>query len=594
MRCRRGSTGRASVTAMKRNYVGLATSFHDSALAIVDSHGEVLFAEATERPLQNKRSIGITPDLVHHAGDIIRQFCEPDAQIVTACSWAERPPTSPAEIEKPFDEQRAALESQYARIPDGPRTELISMRHAALAMWKARTFSGDNLDFELNRIGWPHPFVARRRAYPHHLTHAAFACFSSPYEEAVCAVLDGVGEDASCAFFSYRNGELREIAPRTHARGSLGFFYTGVCIACGFGILTGEEWKVMGLAPYGEVDEELARLFRRMIRVDGLGLDTTSDLEDTFRLYGLRRKAGEPVIAAANIARTGQHVFGEVLFELLGNLANEGTSGNLVLTGGCALNSSASGRILDNTPFTSLFVPCAPGDDGNAIGAALLAYREDNPDYQPARRVASPYLGSRMSAEVIENVRRFADPTRVTNCHGNAPQRAARLLAEGQIIGWIQGRAEFGPRALGNRSILADPRSAAIKERINARVKFREEFRPFAPSVLHECGPEYFERYQESPYMERTLRFRPEVMQRVPGVVHVDGTGRLQSVKKEWNPRFHALISEFRDLTGVPLVLNTSFNVMGKPIAHSVEDVLAVFHSSGLDAVFIDELLIEK
>jgi carbamoyltransferase len=199
-----------------------------------------------------------------------------------------------------------------------------------------------------------------------------------------------------------------------------------------------------------------------------------------------------------------------------------------------------------------------------------------------------------LSSESIANLRRFAGWPRLVDCGPDAPVRAAELLAAGKIIGWVRGRAEFGPRALGNRSILADPRSATIKKDINSRVKFREQFRPFAPAILHESGPEFFEDYEESPYMERTLRFRPEVVDRVPGVVHADGTGRLQTVKEEWNQPFYRLIAHFRELTGVPLVLNTSFNVMGRPIAHSVEDVLSVFLSSGIDAVFIDGILMEK
>jgi carbamoyltransferase len=170
----------------------------------------------------------------------------------------------------------------------------------------------------------------------------------------------------------------------------------------------------------------------------------------------------------------------------------------------------------------------------------------------------------------------------------------AALLAAGHIVGWVQGRAEFGPRALGNRSILADPRSPDVKERINALVKFREEFRPFAPSILAEHGPAYFENFQASPYMERTLRFRDDVLARVPGVVHVDLTGRLQTVTRDENPRYHALIGAFHAITGVPILLNTSFNVMGKPIAHGVEDAISVFYTSGIDVLVIEDHLIAK
>ena len=173
-------------------------------------------------------------------------------------------------------------------------------------------------------------------------------------------------------------------------------------------------------------------------------------------------------------------------------------------------------------------------------------------------------------------------------------QCAAESLADGKIIGWVQGRAEFGPRALGNRSILADPRYPDMKDKINDSVKFREEFRPFAPSILHEYGDEYFENYQFTPYMERTLNFRPEVRDKVPAVVHENGSGRLQSVTAELNPKYYALISELFRLTGVPIVLNTSLNVMGKPIVHSVEDAISLFYTSGLDALVVEDVFIEK
>jgi carbamoyltransferase len=588
---------------MRRNYVGLANSFHDNALAIVDSHGEVVFAEATERVLQSKRSLCMTPDLVHHAGEIIQEFCEPGAEIVVATSWKESAPNIPEGILQSLDERRISLESRYGKIPEGLRTELIATRHGVLSMWKARAFAGQNIEFELDRIGWAQPFVVRHVGYDHHLTHAAAACFSSPFEEALCAIVDALGEETATAFFSYRDGTIRPIqteASREHGvgfsgLGSLGLYYIKVCLACGFGVHTGEEWKVMGLAAYGSADQNLLQFFRRMIKVNGLTLEADGDgEEERLALYELRRSALESEHTAANVAFAGQQIFTETLTELLNNLYKIGGSQNLVFGGGCALNSSASGLILERTSFKNLYAFCAPADDGNAVGAAQLAYKDDHPSFRRPCVLQSPYLGSRMSPETLANVQRFAGRSGVVDCGADAPNRAAHLLAKGKIIGWVRGRAEFGPRALGNRSILADPRSPDVKDMINLRVKFREKFRPFAPAVLHEAGPTYFEEYQESPYMERTLKFRREMIARVPGVVHVDGTGRLQTVKREWNAAFYDLIEHFYMLTGIPIVLNTSFNIMGKPISHSVEDVLAVFYSSGLDALFIESLLIEK
>ncbi|MHC5824163.1 MAG: carbamoyltransferase C-terminal domain-containing protein, partial [Nostoc sp.] len=236
----------------------------------------------------------------------------------------------------------------------------------------------------------------------------------------------------------------------------------------------------------------------------------------------------------------------------------------------------------------------APADDGNAIGAALLAYQEDHPHKLSKTVWQSPYLGSTISKKSLDNMLRFSRIPHIRNLPGTIHLEAARLLSEGKLLGWVQGRAEFGPRALGNRSILADPRSPNMKNIINERVKFREEYRPFAPSILHEFGDKYFENYQESPYMERTLSWHPEVKEQVPAVVHANGTGRLQTVKQEWNEKFYNLIYAFYEITGVPILLNTSLNVMGKPIIHSLEDALSIFYTAGLDALIIEDYLIEK
>jgi carbamoyltransferase len=355
----------------------------------------------------------------------------------------------------------------------------------------------------------------------------------------------------------------------------------------------------MGLAAYGEDNPMLYELLSELIHVDGLKLEFCSESRQ-FRIFqklrSIQRHKGQPPAACADLARAGQRVFTEVITQYLNNLSNLNISHNLMLSGGCALNSLANGTILRNTPFKQLHVFSAPADDGNAIGAAILAFQEDNPGCRLKGQLPqSPYLGSEMSTESLKRVQEFSHMAGLTAFDpAEAAIRAAALLASGKIIGWVQGRAEFGPRALGNRSILADPRDPDIKSKINGRIKFREDFRPFAPSILHEFGCDYFEEYQESLYMERTLRFKGTVVDTVPGVVHADGTGRLQTIKKEWNPLFHDLVKHFYTLTGVPLILNTSLNIMGRPIIHSVEDALAVFYTTGLDALFIEGLLLLK
>jgi len=328
-----------------------------------------------------------------------------------------------------------------------------------------------------------------------------------------------------------------------------------------------------------------------LVRVEGLEL-VRGVSPGAYRqtIEDLRGLAPDP----ADLACSGQEVFAERMRELLGNLHARTGCDDLVLTGGCALNSSWNGRVTTATPFRRLFVPSAPADDGCAVGAAFLAWSEDHPGRAPRGAPLSPYLGSAVSSEALAKLVRFGGWPHVRHLPGTIAARTAELLAAGRIVGWMQGRAEFGPRALGHRSILADPRAADMKDRINERVKFREEFRPFAPAVLHEHGDAFFEGYQESPYMERTLTFRPAVRDRVPAVVHVDGTGRLQSLSDRWSPRFHELLCAFHARTGVPVLLNTSFNVMGRPIVHAVEDAVAAFLTTGLDALVIEDHLFEK
>lgn len=584
---------------MTKNYIGLANTFHDSALAVVSSSGEVVFAEATERYLQNKRSINCVPDFFHRAYQVVRRHTEPGAELVVAQSWSDR---TPALMQATLDEvsrEEQRLEELFGEVPEFMRTHVSSRKYYARALTNLFHHTGNTLAYELNQAG-DRGYLTEldHRKYDHHLTHAAAACYSSPYQEAVCAVIDGLGEGSSTCCYRYRDGEITAIDEvPNQSPGSLGLFYTLVCVTCGFGHLTGEEWKVMGLAAYGEHDPELYDLFRQMIRVDGL----TIHFADDATLFGLlqkihrrRRKPEESPFAAVDLAHAGQKVFTEVYFEFLSNLQQLGISGNLVLSGGCALNSAANGRVLDEAGFDDLYIFSAPGDDGNALGAALLAYHQDHPEARSSATIQLPFLGSTFSEEKIGKMRQFGPTGFEQLPDAELYRRTAAALAEGKIVGWATGRAEYGPRALGNRSILADPRDPEMKKKINARIKFRESFRPFAPAILHEFGSDYFVGYQEAPYMERTLPFREEVRDKVPAVVHEDGTGRLQTVKEEWNERYYRVIREFYEQTGVPLVLNTSFNVMGKPIIHTVEDALAVFYTSGLDVLVLGDLYLEK
>ena len=568
-----------------KNYIGLATSPHDPSLAIVSGSGDVLYAEAAERPLQSKRAWGAVPDHINYIDRLVRQYCDPKLDTIIGVSWSRH-------VTRRYLTFLPLLNYRIRRATTAYRRRLLLLKYLILTHGSVHTIATIGLEAALAG----HGKHVKKQYYDHHLTHAATSAFASPFHSGLCVVADGFGEGSSLAAYELRDRRLLPIkgvyAPIS---ASLGGFYSVMCDICGFDIMRGEEWKVMGLASFGKVDQRLYDLIRPIIRVNGLRLEKGRKLGAIYNeLNALRRKPETPAIEYADFAATVQFIFSETLYALLRNLHGLGISDNLLLSGGCALNSSTNGGILENTPFKSLFVSSAPADDGNALGAALLACYTENPKIDARRDALSPYLGSDMKENGQHNLRRF--------CGLHARQlddtalfaMTAQAIADGQIIGWVQGRAEFGPRALGNRSILADPRDVTVKERINAKVKFREEFRPFAPSILHERGNDYFECYQFSPYMERTLRFRKPICLKVPGVVHVDGTGRLQSVTESLNPRYYRLLKEFEAITGIPLLLNTSFNVMGKPIIDSVEDAVAVFQTSGLDALVVGNMFYSK
>ena len=564
-----------------KNYVGLACTVHDPAVAIVDSSGDVVFAEGTERRSQNKRAHQRPPDDPIEIRRILRSYLEPNAEVVVALSWKLRRWKSVA--------ARAAYLASEWRLSPLLRPTLVGQTNAF-------DLAGLNLKYRLHEEA-PGKKEPETRGYDHHLVHAAASCWSSPYSDAVCAVLDANGETSSMAFYEYQRGKLTRLDPeplRSFGKnGSLGAFYAGLCFACGFDPMAGEEWKVMGLAPYGKKDDALYRRMRSWFSVQDLALEA-NNFEVLRQFEDMRKRPGGEPLEHRDLAHTGQLVFEDLAAELLQNLAASASSKNLVFAGGCALNSSFNGKILSRTPFESLYVYSAPADDGNAVGAALLAFHEDHPASRAPAQPRSPYLGSEVATEALERLESLGGLKNTLTSGESAMHRAAELLAKGKIVAVMQGRAEFGPRALGHRSILADPRSESMKDRLNGEVKFREEFRPFAPSILAEFVGEWFEEGELSPYMERTLRFRPEMATKVPAVVHVDGTGRLQTVTQEMSPRFHELISHFHQLTSVPLVLNTSFNVMGKPMVHSVEDAAAVFFTSGIDALVIEDRLFEK
>ena len=563
--------------------------YHDPALAIVDDQGEVLFAEATERYLQNKRALSCAADPLFYVGELLAQFCPPPCQFEIAINWRKkRPPyenvvnalgllSAPGLLRQGFKRLRSPLGN-------------YQLHHMIACQRNHITGAGINLVRHI-REHYPDSPISFAD-YDHHLTHAAMACYSSPFDEAACAVIDSFGENGSMAFYHYEQGRIRRLH-ETRGTGSIGFYYMKITELCGFDWIKGEEWKVMGLAPYGKLDTAFYELLKSTIQVDGFDCKHTGRklFSNIDKLTNFQRRKQQTPEQAADIAYTGQYFFAELMSQLLRHLQQVTGSENLTLAGGCALNSAFNGQISERTDFTKVHIPSAPADDGTALGAAWLSYHRQS-QQSVKTSLLSPFLGARIDDESVRKLIEYNHGLKVEHLPDSICQETARLLAQGKLVAWVQGRAEYGPRALGNRSILADPRAASTKDRINQEIKFREQFRPFAPSVLHEFGDAYFENYQVSPYMDKTLRIRENMRDNIAAVCHVDGTGRLQTVKQEWNPRFHQLLQSFYQLTEVPVLLNTSFNIMGKPLVHSLEDCLGVFLMTGLDALVVNDYLI--
>lgn len=572
--------------------IGLATTFHDPAIAIIGPDGEVLFAEATERYLQYKRAPNCEPDSASRMEGLLKRYLPANAEVRIATSWGEAFTDFLDQMARAGSFTLDALlklspELNRSLVPERTERALIAALHLGQQRAGLGTLLG--LDRAFGKAN-----VTGITRHGHHLSHAAYACWASPFDNAACLVVDGMGETGASAIFALEGGRIREVK-RHRGRESIGFYFGLVTDLAGFDQSKGEEWKIMGLAPYGRTDARLMGLLRTLYRIEGHRLSFAK--ADVVQAVAAEIMSLRPAQALdqgwADLARCGQDVFAEMMEALLGEAAALAPSENLVLGGGCALNSSFNGRIVGRHGFSQVFVPSAPADDGNAVGAAWLSHSQANPGWRAPKGPMSPYLGSTVSTEPLERMQAWEPRLRRLAPDEVAPV-TAKLLTEGKLVGWVQGRAEFGPRALGNRSILADPRPADAKDILNAKVKYREAFRPFAPSILAEQGPDWFEAYQDAPYMERTLVWKEAVRSRLPAVVHEDFTGRLQSVTADRNPRYHALISEFNKLTGVPVLLNTSFNIMGKPILHSAEDAILMFYTSGLDALVVEDWLLMK
>jgi carbamoyltransferase len=455
----------------------------------------------------------------------------------------------------------------------------------------------------------------------HHLAHLSSAFHVSPFEEAVVVSVDGFGDFASAAWGVGRESDIN-IAGRVHFPHSLGIFYEALTHYLGFPYY-GDEYKVMGLAPYGKPAylSEMHRIVRLMS--DGtfkLDLDYfrhhteempyqwenaapqagdlfSSALED---LLGPRRRPEDPLEDRhRDIARSVQAMYEEAFFHLIEPLQQRFASTDIALAGGCAMNSVANGKIRRKTPFRRVYVQSAAGDAGGAIGAAYVVWHRlggarsfvmDHafwgPEFSPAEIM-------RLLVEHREEIARPGCTVEEIPDEEELCSRAAAAIAEGAVLGWFQGRMEWGPRALGNRSILCDPRRGDMKAILNAKIKRRESFRPFAPSVLAEAVCEWFEEDDAVPFMMQVFQIREEKRAQIPAVTHVDGSGRLQTVYRHTNPRYYRLIESFRELTGVPMVLNTSFNE-NEPVVCRPGEALDCFLRTKMDALVMGDVMVSR
>ena len=492
--------------------------------------------------------------------------------------------------------------------------KLAGMNPSALAQRLSSTRSIQNIRGQFNEMFPEFGLAPRTRIVhvEHHLAHAASAFFVSPFPEAAILSMDGFGDYSSTLLAEGAGNRIRELQ-RVHFPHSLGLVYNALTQYLGFSNY-GDEGKVMALAALGKpkyldffrdvVFDAPNQSFELNLRffvhhTQGIAMNWISGSPSVGRLFsrkleealGPARRPGAPLderfydVAASLQARTE-----EVVLRLAGGLAEKCPSRNICLAGGVALNSVANSRILDETPFQEIFIQPAAADDGTALGAAFYVYHQLGGG-QRSFVMEHANWGPEFSESQIDQALKTAGLSAETSAAPEAD--AARAVADGKIVGWFQGRMEFGPRALGNRSILADPRKVEMKKILNERVKHREPFRPFAPSVLEEKTGDYFEKSYPSPFMLLVYKARSEKAAKIPAVLHTDGTGRLQTVRANQNPAFDRLIREFEKAAQVPMVLNTSFND-SEPIVCSPEDAIRCFQNSRIDVLVLGNKIVRR
>jgi carbamoyltransferase len=587
--------------------LGISAFYHDSAAALIED-GRVVAAAQEERFSRKKHDSRFPHNAIRYCLEELGTDLAGVDDVVF--------------YDKPFLKFERLVETYLAFAPLGYRSF-----HMAIPLWlREKLFLKDLLRKDLKTAGggaWGGGLLFSE----HHLSHAASAFFPSPFEEAVVLTMDGVGEWATTSAAIGRGNAL-EVHNEIHFPHSLGLLYSAFTYYTGFKVNSGE-YKVMGLAPYGEPrfkDLILERLID--VKPDGsfrldmsyfnycTGLTMTNGRFNA--LFGAPpRKPEEPLTDFhMDLAASIQAVTDEVVLGLTRSLRRETGIKNLCLAGGVALNCVANGKVLRDGCFDRIYVQPAAGDAGGALGAALVGYhlQRGQPRTANGDAMRGAYLGPAYRQADIESRLRNSGARFEVLTDAALIATSAEDLSQGKAMGWFQGRMEFGPRALGNRSILGDPRSPTMQKTLNLKVKYRESFRPFAPSVLRERVSDWFELDGDSPYMllvadvvaRRRREMTPEEKRLfgidklnvprsdIPAVTHVDYSARIQTVHEDTNPRYHALLAEFERRTGCPVLVNTSFNVRGEPIVCTPEDAFRCFMGTDLDVLAVGNCYLRK
>ena len=590
--------------------LGVSSFYHDSAAAIIKNENLIAAAQE-ERFTRIKHDAGFPINAIN--------YCLEAAN----CSLNEIDYV--AFYDKPFLKFERLLETYLSFAPRG----FISFK-AAMPIWlREKLFQKDLLRKEFQKFDKNFDWKNKLLFSEHHQSHAASAFYPSPFQEALILTMDGVGEWATTTV-AHGSGNSLNIERELHFPHSLGLLYSAFTYFTGFKVNSGE-YKVMGLAPYGEPKYKNLILDELMdLKEDGTfrlnqkyfdyctGLRMTNNNFD--KLFGFTPRDPEELLNQdhMDLASSIQSVTEEVVLRIAKSLAKETKQNNLCLAGGVALNCVANGKLLKEGYFDNIWVQPASGDAGGAVGAALTAYYHHQNNIRTIEpnsdRMFGSYLGPKFNNDEVEtslkslgaNYKKLSDDEIVSH--------TARSLSEGKAIGWFQGRMEFGPRALGNRSILGDARSPDMQKVLNLKVKYRESFRPFAPSILVEDVAEWFQLQTSSPYMlivanvveKKQIKMSSEesnlfgidklniARSQIPAVTHVDYSARIQTVDRKQNPKYHALLSKFKDITGCPVVANTSFNVRGEPIVCTPEDAFRCFMGTELDLLVIENFILQK